>query len=43
MYTFLLYCFLIDFDGFLSLPLQEVNFSQHHVSQIMSVHLQGIV
>lgn len=40
---FLLYSFLIYFNGFIYLPLQEVNFSQHHVGQIVSVQLQGIV
>lgn len=40
---FLLYSFLIYFNGFIHVPLQEVNFAQHHVGQIVSVELQGIV
>lgn len=40
---FLLYSFLIYFNGFVHLPLQEMNFAQHHVGQIVSVELQGIV
>ena len=41
--THLLHSFLVDFDGFVQVSLQQVNLPQHYVSQIVPVKMQGSV